>query len=539
MTSVPDISAAHLRQHNRQDRLLRVLLPIGLVVAAVASLFARFHATGQGFLAFYVDDFFYYLRVAQRVVADGRSTYDGVHLTNGYHPLWMLVVIALTWLFGTGISFFYALQSVLVACVLATYLLCERTLTALAPSAARLAPFVAAALATSALVLVAGGMEVALATPLIAALVYYRLCRFTWSFRRALLLGLLSAAVVLARLDAAILVVTMALLDFFWHREVALRQRLRCAIAFLCGATPVALYLILNEFWFHTLMPVSGEAKQMRFHRWPSPMLFSRHTFSPPERYFLVFPWLLATIAGLLLLLCSPRWRARLRGRVSCLLALLLFPFLFITALSLLSDWPIWSWYAYPLVASGIGAAALLLASGAPIVQRAASALRWPVLAMLVLVWGVFALSGWRNATRPDKVGFSIYLEAVDIERFDRTHPGVYGMGDRAGTPGYLLDEQLIQLEGLVMDKAFLANIREQRPLTEVLHNYGVRYYIATNPVESHGCWVTAEPLVAGADAPHMRGTFCIPPAAEFPHSGYNTVIFDLGAGPVSTTASQ
>ena len=200
---------------------MRVLLPIGLVVAAVASLFARFHATGQGFLAFYADDFFYYLRVAQRVVADGRSTYDGVHLTNGYHPLWMLVVIALTWLFGTGIAFFYALQSVLVACVLATYLVRERTLTALAPVRHAWRRSSPPRLLRPRWCSSRAAWRLALATPLIAALVYYRLCRFTWSFRRALLLGLLSAAVVLARLDAAILVVTMALLDFFWHREVA------------------------------------------------------------------------------------------------------------------------------------------------------------------------------------------------------------------------------------------------------------------------------------------------------------------------------
>jgi len=218
MTSVPDLSAADLEQRTREERWVRALLAIGLVLAAAAALFARFHAAGQNFLAFYADDFFYYLRIAQRIVSDGRSTYDGAHLTNSYHPLWMLVVIALVWLFGTGIAFFYALQSVLVACVLATYLLCERTFSRIARS---LAPFVAAALATSVLVLASGGMEVALAAPLIAALVYYRLCRFTWTLSSAFLLGLLSADVVLARLDAVILIVSMALLDLFWHRELA------------------------------------------------------------------------------------------------------------------------------------------------------------------------------------------------------------------------------------------------------------------------------------------------------------------------------
>lgn len=518
---------------------MRSLLPVGLVLAAAAGLFARFHAAGQGYLAFYEDDFFYYLRVAQQIAAGKHSTYDGLHLTNGYHPLWMLVIVTLTRLFGTGIGFFYAFQSLLVACVLATYLLCNRTLVTVAPRAAWLPQFVAAALATSELMLATGGMEVVLAIPLIAALVYYRLCRFTWTPSHAFVLGLLSAAVVLARLDAAILVLSMAVLDLLWHRSVPLHHRLRCTIAFLCGTLPVALYLALNNVWFHTLMPVSGQAKQMRFHRSPSWMIFSTHVFTPPERLFLVFPCLLVTIASLIILLSSPQWRARLRGRVPCLLALLLFPFLFITALSVLTDWPMWSWYAYPLVASGMGSAVVLLAADSSFAGRAVRALRWPALALLVLIWGTFAVSRWRNATRPDKVGYSIYLAAVDIARFDRTHPGVYAMGDRAGTPGYLLHEPLIQLEGLVMDKAFLDNIRKQRSLAEVLHEYGVRYYIATNPVQSNGCWLTAEPLLAGADAPHMRGRFCMQPVAEFLHGNYNTVIFDLAAGGASTAPSQ
>jgi hypothetical protein len=539
MTSITDDSATYPKQHTREDRWMRVLLPAGLVLAAAAGLFARFHAAGQGYLAFYEDDFFYYLRIAQQIVAGKHSTYDGVHLSNGYHPLWMLVILALTRLFGTGVAFFYALQTLLVACVLATYLLCVRTFVTIAPRAAWLPQLVAAALATSELMLASGGMEVALAIPLVAALVYYRLCRFTWTPSRSFFLGLLSAAVVLARLDAAILVTSMAVFDLLWSRNVPPLQRLRCSMAFLGGTVPVALYLILNELWFHTLMPVSGEAKQMRFHRWPSLMMFSRHTFSPPERYFLVFPWLLATVTGLAILFCCPQWRGRLRGRVSCLLALLLFPFLFLVALSVLSDWPIWSWYSYPLVASGMGASALLLAADSPLAERVVRALRWPALALLVLVWFTFVVSRWGNARRPDKVGYSIYLEAVDIARFDGTHPGVYAMGDRAGTPGYLLHEPLIQLEGLVMDKAFLGNIRSQRSLAEVLREYGVRYYIATNPVQSDGCWLTAEPLVAGPDAPHMSGKFCMQPIAQFPHSGYNTVIFDLAAGGATTAPSQ
>ena len=38
------------------------------------------------------DDAFYYLLTARHLAASGVSTFDGVHLTNGYHPGWMLLM---------------------------------------------------------------------------------------------------------------------------------------------------------------------------------------------------------------------------------------------------------------------------------------------------------------------------------------------------------------------------------------------------------------------------------------------------------------
>ncbi len=42
---------------------------------------------------FSTDDAFYYYKVAQNIGEGKGSTFDGVNLTNGYHPLWMLICI--------------------------------------------------------------------------------------------------------------------------------------------------------------------------------------------------------------------------------------------------------------------------------------------------------------------------------------------------------------------------------------------------------------------------------------------------------------
>ncbi len=101
-------------------------------------------------------------------------------------------------------------------------------------------------------------------------------------------------------------------------------------------------------------------------------------------------------------------------------------------------------------------------------------------------------------------------------------------MGDVAGTPGYLLDQPMIQLEGLVMDESFLKLLRSQTPLVQVLRDYKVDYYIALNPVIHGSCEIASEPARAGAGSPHMLGTFCDPPLDEYNVLGARLAIFDV-----------
>ena len=46
-----------------------------------------------------MDDYFYYLGIAEHIAAGDGSTVDGVAPTNGYHPLWMLICVAVRSLF--------------------------------------------------------------------------------------------------------------------------------------------------------------------------------------------------------------------------------------------------------------------------------------------------------------------------------------------------------------------------------------------------------------------------------------------------------
>src|SRR5262245_58636191 len=65
-----------------------------VIVVGAISLYGA-SADGQNFSRrwFTRDDAYYYFKVAQNISEGHGSTFDGIDVTNGYHPLWMLVCI--------------------------------------------------------------------------------------------------------------------------------------------------------------------------------------------------------------------------------------------------------------------------------------------------------------------------------------------------------------------------------------------------------------------------------------------------------------
>ena len=50
-------------------------------------------------IASFTDDSFYYLEVARHVARGDGFTFDGLHPTNGFHPLWLLLLVPICRLF--------------------------------------------------------------------------------------------------------------------------------------------------------------------------------------------------------------------------------------------------------------------------------------------------------------------------------------------------------------------------------------------------------------------------------------------------------
>jgi len=209
------------------------------------------------------DDVFFYLKIADSLQRGLGSTFNGLVMTNGYHPLWMLVA----WL-GRAIAgedpariirvhfAFCALGN--VAAIVLAYRLAR-----VLRSSGAVAPAVIALNGVFNFV----GSEQHLSLPLLlwcllfATALSLRPKTQPPSTRSLLFGGLLFGATVLARLDNVFVLASLAL--FLLFQTDVPRQRWRRAGYIGLGASIiVAPYLLWNLIAFQHLVPISGAIKK-------------------------------------------------------------------------------------------------------------------------------------------------------------------------------------------------------------------------------------------------------------------------------------
>jgi hypothetical protein len=502
----PNPTAAATLREETMARVATIVFFLGLVPVLVWPLFS--HAP---WMIFVQDDFLYYLKVAQNIAHGHGSTFNSITSTNGYQPLWLAVLVALSWFTEDPKAILTFLAATDFLAALATFLLARKLIRS---SCARpLLVFALAAFITIySVTLFFYGMEATLAVPILLA-VCCLLLNVSWLAQSPLhtfALGLMLSAMVLARIDTLILG-ALILAGMLVSTPLRALMRPRLITGVVLGLVPLACYFLLNHFLFHTWLPISGSAKELRLTHLPS---------LEPWRVF--FHPLAAAYAVVLLaaLLLIPGIRSRLTPMSRVLFpAVLFFPFLYYFILCCVSDWTLWGWYMYPL-RSALCVSFLIFCLWRPARQFLERPLVTGVL--LLVVFASLGMLRWRRQQA------DIYAATLDIQSFASTHPGIYAMGDRAGRVGYLLPYPLVQTEGLMMDRAYLNLIKNQTPLKDMLARYDVRYYVATAYAPFTGCFQAAEPAKGGPTSAKMRAAFCEAPAATYFHDGIETLIFDM-----------
>ncbi|WP_018331127.1 hypothetical protein [Actinomycetospora chiangmaiensis] len=425
-------------------------------------------------LAFGSDDVHYYLLTALHAAVGDGSTFDGLQPTNGYQPLWFLLLTGLFRVLGVDRSGGLVVTMALLVVLWAVALWLVWRIAAVTSGPAG---------ALAALVVLLpharwwGGCENALVAVLLLALVDVVLRRRlldpvpdAGSVRVA---GVLLALLALGRLDCAVLVGLFALVGWWRWRS------LRLLVPLVAPAVvSLAVYAGLDEVLLGSALPVSGLAKQLGSGgNWGAIGQFLLYgSLGPLPMFFGLAVLVLAAVA----------WTPA-AAELRVLIVLLVLAQLIQVAWYVVTtpDWELQSWYfstgtvALVLSATVIGGRLASVRFAAPVVAG---------LAVLVLL--VFA---GKEAVQvlPRDPSSSPYTRDVDAGQWaDRTLPpgAVLAMGDWAGSFAASTQHPVVQLEGLVGSPAYLAALSDGHGAA-YLRSLGVRYYARLlHPGEALSC---------------------------------------------------
>jgi hypothetical protein len=444
---------------------LNLFATLIFIAAMAIRLIAYHHHHGAIFLE---DDGYYYKLVAENLAATGRSTFDGQVLTNGYHPLWLLLLTLQMFLVGPNDAVTVGMEVALAAAGLWFTLVSFRNTSLLFRT-------VFATLYTLlAWPMVAKGMEVSLLFFAFGLFIFV-LDGYLAGRRSAMQLGFAAVLCVGARIDAAAFVLPALLLAARGVRP-AILMLVPLAI---CGA----IYAAVNLALFGIVVPVSGAVKSLGGFQINHVLLaqvaqslphevsiqalvrFGNGLFGRP----LLFALLLAVAVAL-----APRRRRDLVLTASFFVGFAAYA----VKLVFMSSWIVWPWYGFPAV---LAMMILFLVLDGWVEDVASSISLMPQVLVSLLLFGF--LSGQQYAgSRPSLASFQ-GLNLAAVQHFSAIFDGArVAMGDRAGSFAAAYPGPVVQLEGLVNDRAYLQALANKAEIKPLLCARGVKFVLAFQP---------------------------------------------------------
>lgn len=470
-----------------------------------------------------LDDAYYYLQIAYNLVAQGRSSFDGITSTNGYQPAWMALIAAIQYALRLDKhGLFVALQALMLVTVAAPLVYCL--------SRAREPFFLAlAAGLTASLAGVPGvysaGLETILFAPAFVAMLVLTRAGLTASAGKA---AWLFAPVVLIRLDAVSLLLAhaLALGRLTWQREGRARALARILRFLAPSVVTLALYAGANYLVFASPVPLSGVAKAVGavpFSNWG---IFYNYLIQ-------AIPVLIVALVVLPIELIWTKFEGgRLHyGGVALLALSLVFHYGYYAAFSGWIPWP-WYFYAHALMVVLLVARAVEIA--ALVAQPTWSGSRVPgYLALGLLLTSLWLVPFAEHVLLTRQL---LENQAQGVEpggSFNRRNAAhglalqreraelVLAIGDRAAGLGYFAPDtvKVFALEGLVADKAYLDARRRDQGERYLRERVAPRYLVVDRerlePVRIAGeeQYVVIEPMQGRVVMDHLL-VFCFPKSA-------------------------
>ncbi len=234
------------------------------------------------------DDAFYVFSIARNMARGLGPTVDGTQITNGFQPLIVMLYTPIFWLCGTNdltsnwlavrwtfvLAGIIAAASVWVVAILIRELEAQRNVESMAaiPDAWATPPVIGAFLWTFSIAIfihTTNGLETGLYSLMLlwSMLAYVRIRQSELSgenvsIARWMVLGIILGLTVLARIDGAILVLSLSLFASRQFRRISPIGSIAASLMAFAISLP---WWLFNWFSFGSLMPTSGQAENL----WP------------------------------------------------------------------------------------------------------------------------------------------------------------------------------------------------------------------------------------------------------------------------------
>ncbi|HEX3397411.1 MAG TPA: hypothetical protein VHS76_11985 [Steroidobacteraceae bacterium] len=526
-----------------KDRLIKVCGWTAIALLAIPLLLrlSILLASPGGRLAdvveFIYDDGYYYLGLAANFADTGRSSLDGISMTNGYQPLWLLALAALAKLVGTASwRFFVASCAFIYAIAVAGPLI--------AMVRSRNGPWGCATTCIAIGLCVVMIQQPAIflqgLEPILFALIVVPLILAIERYGENgdwLLLSTLLAVAFLVRLDALALYFSAVLvLGMSGQQGARASARFSALVAAALRLSTivvptVAVYMLINQYYFGSPIPVSGLAKQIgaaKFSNWGVAWMFFDHWHSLAFLVIIVLPleWLAHRV--------NPPSRLFYRSlAIVCIAACV--QCLYYCSLS---AWIIWPWYSY------LVAIAMALIIGRIIYLAALlstpSRVRFAGLLAIALVGAWYCARGLDfvlHSLPPKSPSQEMTFNQASLDMVSSffapsRKPTLIAMGDRAGGLAYWGRDRLavVQMEGLTLDMGYIRARNLNRGAAYVEEHFPVEYLVIDREnvpqVAAEGGetqYVIAEPI-QGRVTTGPVPTFCFPESAVRYRRAYRAI---------------
>ncbi len=426
------------------------------------------------------DDAYYYLGIVRSIVEAGASSFLPPFETNGYQPLWVMLLSATGFVFGVSEKSLALQAFTLCFAFVGLFAYLSRRHYGLA--------FPAILSATVFSFVTLEGME----TAMMGAFVLAFFQAAGWKSR-----GIFSSLLFLTRLDALSLVAARDVYYFLVKKERDLRH-------YLILAPVVAIYAIVNYHFFGSIVPVSGLAKSIG-------NIAGENFASTFLSYLLVLkaPLLVLVAVFVSAALWTPLSAARFKDEL-----IILFIALFVSVgyYGTRSGWPLWPWYHWPTMMIFFYAVTQAMCQVRHFDAARPTSQGKLAYAALLALFAVVAYSAMPAvAFSRAIVGKVLHhknpipsfgVKNLELVRFikENNFPkgSFFAMGDRAGSFGFFLgrDYRFFHTEGLVGPYEYYKHLKSDGG-KEFLERQKVDYLIAErdNFFEARNVIGVAEPI--------------------------------------------